>query len=88
MSKKIALEVNSEIKNLLKEKSISIHDGVGYLLMLYYGISPSYIPEQLEKKVLAAGIVTKDYSSDTIKWLLPLFEEQETGFEWIGEWMD
>ena len=89
MSKKqLILEINPEIRTIFNSKSIPIHDGVAYLLCLYYGLSPSYIPEELSRKILATNIVTKDYSSDTIKWNINLFEEQETGFEWISEWMD
>ncbi len=85
---RITLEINSEIKDIFTRKGISIHDGIAYLMCLYYGISPSYIPSELERKVLACGIVTKDYDADETVWKVPLFEEQETGFEWIGEWMD
>lgn len=89
MSKKqLILEINSEIRKILINKGIPIHDGVAYLLCLYYGVSPTYIPEELKRRVLATNILTKDYSSDTIKWNLSLFEEQEIGFEWIGDWMD
>ena len=87
-NKQIVVNVNSEVKDALKAGHISPHDGVGYLLCIYYGVRPSFIPEELERKILATGILNKDYSTDTIKWLIPLFEEQETGFEWISEWMD
>lgn len=89
MSKsRITLNINTEITNTLKEHKIPNHDGVGYLLCLYYGVKPSYIPEELERKVLSSGIVNKDYTSDTLTWNKPLFEETEIGFEWISEWMD
>lgn len=84
----ITLNFNSEIRRIFREKNISIHDGLTYLLSLYYGTSPSYIPETLERRVLACGIVNKNYESNEIEWRVPLFEEQEVGFEWIGEWMD
>ena len=89
MSKKqLILEINPEIRTIFNSKGIPIQDGVTYLLCLYYGLSPSYIPEELSRKILATNIVTKDYSSDTIKWNINLFEEQEIGFEWVSEWMD
>lgn len=89
MSKKrLPLDINSEIKEELTSKGIPIHDGLGYLMCLYYGISPSYISPELERKVLSTNIVNKDYSNDSIKWNISLFEEQETGFEWVVEWMD
>lgn len=86
--KKITLDFNSEIKEIFNSNSISLHDGLSYLLCLYYGTDPSFIPKELERKVLATNIVTKDYSNDEVKWNKSLFEETEIGFEWIGEWMD
>lgn len=86
--KKITLNFNSEIRNIFNNNSISVHDGLSYLLCLYYGTDPSYIPKELERKVLATNIVTKDYENDEIKWNIDLFEETESGFEWISDWMD
>lgn len=86
--KKIILNFNSEIRDIFNRNSISIHDGLSYLLCLYYGTDPSYVPKELERKVLSTGIVTKDYSDDELKWNISLFEETESGFEWITEWMD
>lgn len=89
MSKgQILLNFNSEIRTILASHHIPIHDGLTFLMCLHYGISPSFIPSELERKVLACRIVNKDYIHDEIKWLVPLFEEGESGFEWIGEWMD
>ena len=88
MSKRITLNINSQVENLLRDHKIPIHDGVAYLICLYYGIKPSYLPEGLERKVLATKIVSIDYTSDVIQWNESLFEETETGFEWISEWMD
>lgn len=88
MSKKIILDFNSEIKEILRENSIPLHDGLSYLLCIYYGTEPSFIPEVLVRKILATNIVSKDYSNNEIKWNKSLFEETEVGFEWITEWMD
>ena len=88
MSKRIAFNFNTEVKDILTRHNISLHDGITYLLCVYYGTDPSYIPQELERKVLTTNIVTKDYESNEIKWNYPLFEEQETGFEWVSEWMD
>lgn len=81
------LNFNSEIKNLLKEKNISINDGMAYLICIHYGLIPSFIPLETTRKVLALNIITKDYSTETVKWLIPLFEESEIGFEWIKDYM-
>lgn len=89
MSKKrIITDFNSEIKEILAKYNIPVHDGISYLLCLYYGTDPSFVPKELERKVLATNIVTKDYASDALTWNVALFDEQETGFEWVGEWMD
>lgn len=88
MGKTTLLTVNSAIKNILSTNKIPLHDGLSVLLCLYYGVEPSYIPLELERKVLATGIVSKDYSDGTIDWRFSLFEETETGFEWISDWMD
>lgn len=88
MAKKVLIDINSEIRKILSAKAIPIQDGVAFLLCIYYGVSPSYIPEELERRVLATNIVSKDYASGTFKWNIKLFEEQETGFEWVSEWMD
>lgn len=86
--KKITLNFNSEIRDIFNARGIPLHDGLTYLLCLYYGTDPSFIPEALANKVLATNIVTKDYGTDEVKWNKTLFEETEAGFEWIGEWMD
>lgn len=86
--KKIIYNFNTQIRDTLTKHNIPIHDGISYLLCQFYGTDPSYIPKDLERKVLATNILTMDYDSGNIKWNIPLFEEQETGFEWIGEWMD
>lgn len=86
--KKLILDINPEIRQIFISKNIPVHDGIAYLLCLYYGVTPSFIPDELERRVLATNIMTKDYSDDTIKWNLSLFEEQEIGFEWVSEWMD
>ena len=88
MSRRITLSFNTEIRATLLRYDISLHDGITYLLCLYYGTDPSFIPKELERKILTTKIVTKDYENDMIKWNISLFEEGETGFEWISEWMD
>lgn len=89
MSKKrVQIDINSEIKNILQQRNISLVDGVSVLVNLYYGLTPSYVPKELIQKVLASGIVNYDYTTKTVDWYVPLFDEQETNFEWVTEWMD
>lgn len=82
------LVINSDILNILKENNITQEGGVSYLLLLYYNLRPSYIPENLERKILSLGIVNMDYNTKTLVWYIPLFEEGEKSFEWVKEWMD
>ena len=86
--KRTILKVNSEIKGILKSKNIALHDGLLYLLGIYYGLTPSYIPLELEKRILSCNILSKEYVSGTTTWKVPLFEETITGYEWIGDWMN
>jgi hypothetical protein len=88
MSKQILLNFNSKIKSLFKDYNIPIHDGISYLLSVHYGVKPSYIPAELERRVLATNIITMDYSNNLVKWNESLFEETEIGFEWVSDWMD
>lgn len=88
MSKEVTLKPNSRIKVLLDTHRIPYPDGLAYLICLHYGIRPSYLPEGLERKVLATGIITIDYTNGTTKWNESLFEETEIGYEWVTDWMD
>ena len=80
--------LNSQIRDILVENNINLEDGISYLICINYGLKPSFVPVDLERKILAVGILNKDLSSNTICWKVPLFGEQTTNFEWISEWMD
>lgn len=86
--KRPILEFNSQIRDLFKIYNIPLNEGLGVLIMYYYNIFPSYIPEKLERDILATGIISKNYSTDTIEWKINLFKDTENNFEWITEWMD
>ena len=43
--KKLILDINPEIRQIFISKNIPVHDGVTYLLCLYYGVTPSFFPE-------------------------------------------
>ena len=86
--KKIMLTINSKVKEILSLNRIDSHDGLSYLLCIYYGLEPTYLPETLKNKVLASKIITKDYSTGEIIWNEALFEESVKGYEWVKEWMD
>lgn len=86
--KKVQVEFNSEIKDKLNEIKVPLHEGLGYLTNLHYGLQPHYVPETLKQKIFTSGIVTYNHTIDDFIWNIPLFEEAETNFEWIKEWMD
>jgi hypothetical protein len=79
------MEINPEIKKVLKEFSKTIHydDALGYLLAIYFNHRPTYIPDAVRLKVNATGIVEFDDKSKEYKWRVPLFKGAETAFEWV-----
>lgn len=85
--KKMILEVNSNILQILKDNAIPVHDGIAFLLCIYYNLQPSYIPEELVTKIFSIGILNKNYSTNEITWNEDLFEEGEKEFEWVSNWM-
>lgn len=78
------MTVNSAIDDILKEFGIPLRDGIPYLLILYHGYEPSYIPDSLVQKMNRTGIYKKDEETNTLEWRLPLFEEQLTQFAWVA----
>lgn len=74
------MKINSQIEEVLKETHCNINDSLGYLLALYYDIKPTYIPDEVKRKVHASGIITNHQG---INWNIPLFEEQNTQFDWV-----
>lgn len=82
------LEINEKIKLLLKDNSIRLDDGITYLLSIYYGLSPTYIPDTIRAKVNSLNIFTIDYVGNFVTWKEPLFDNIENNFEWVGDYMD
>lgn len=78
---------NSEIREILGETSIKYDDGMSFLLSLYYGINPTYMPDNLKLRMLNLGIFEISDKEGVI-WKVPLFEEQVKGFEWVVEYRD
>lgn len=73
--------INNEILEILTEYKIAKDDGICYLLSLYYGYKPSYIDNVFKQRMHITKIYELDKNS--IKWNIPLFEGQETAFEWV-----
>lgn len=80
------MKVNEEVKEILRESNISQDDALTYLISLFYGYKPSYIPEILIHKINRTGIIRSD-NKGGIDWAVPLFEEQIIGFEWVKDWI-
>lgn len=75
------MDINEEIIEVLKEYSIKKDDGICYLLSLFYGYKPSYIPNELKIKVNITKIVVD--KGGNLHWNVPLFDGQETTFDWV-----
>lgn len=80
------MKINEAIKDILKEHQLPLGDGIACLLMMYFDYKPSYLPKEIEERIKRTGIIKAD-PTHTIQWVVPLFEEQVTGFEWITDWM-
>lgn len=75
------MTINSRVLEILEESRIKKDDGICYLLSLYYGFKPDYIPDVLKQKINISKIVEEE--GGDIKWNIALFEGQETAFEWV-----
>lgn len=75
------MNINEEILEILSECKVQKDDGICYLLSLYFGYKPNYIPIDFMRKMNTTGIYENDKGS--IKWNVPLFEGQQTAFEWV-----
>jgi hypothetical protein len=78
--------INEEILEILKEFNIPRDDGICYLISLYYGYTPSYIPGDLKVKLNMTGIYR--VVNNDIDWKVGLFKGQETAFEWVRGYCD
>lgn len=90
---KMNLEINEEVKSILRSKGISQHEGIPFLLSVYFKYIPSYIPVELKRRIYSTNILTIDYGADSkdpeIIWNIPLFKNQSINkFDWIKEYMD
>lgn len=76
------MKINDNVLEILEEFKIRKDDGICYLLCLYYGYKPSYIPEDIVYKINASKIVENDGTAG-LKWNIPLFEGQTTVWDWV-----
>jgi hypothetical protein len=87
------LDYNKTIIKILKDCNIPKDEGLIILTALYFSLNPKVMFEtQYYKNIFALlgpqFIFNQDMESGKIKWLIPLFGEEDIGFEWVKEWMD
>ena len=51
------LVINPEIKEILKDKGISLKDGIPILLGIYFNYKADYFPSDLIKKILSCKLL-------------------------------
>lgn len=81
------MEINSEIREILRENGIKYEDGLSFLLSLHYNCLPTYCPDKFKVMILQTNIFEIDKDGNPT-WKIPLFESQVTGFEWVKEYRD
>lgn len=75
------MTINEDLLDVLKDHSINRDNAICYFLSLYYGYKPTYIPREFKIKINTTKIVEE--KDNNLHWNIPLFEGQETGFEWV-----
>lgn len=80
------MQINDEIYEVLKEFKIPKNEGILALLAIYYKLDPeNTIPEETIKAINLTKIVEKVHSNGMIKWNMPLFQGQQTEWEWVSK---
>lgn len=78
------MNINNKAIEAMDEVGISARDGIPYLISLYYGYEPTYIPDELKLKMNRTGIFERKFKgADKLFWKIKLFDEQETNFGWV-----
>jgi len=79
------MKINEKIIVILKDYNIKIDDGICYLMSIYHGYSPSFIPLDFKLKMNQTRIVVPCLENKGVTWNLPLYEGVETAFSWVKE---
>lgn len=83
------MEINSQVEDILKEYRINRSAGLLVLLGIYHNLDVDTVcPEEAIKAINLTKIVEKDYTTNIVKWNIPLFEGQEVAFDWVKDWID
>ena len=82
------MEINPQILEILKEFRIDRDSGLLCLLGIYHNLDiDKVVPEEYVKSINLTKIIEKDYDNGTIVWNIPLFQGQETSFNWVLDWI-
>lgn len=83
------MEINPQIKGILKQCKIDVNQGTLCLLSIYFNLNAeAIIPEEIIRKINLTKIVEKDYTNNTLTWNMSLFVGEEAGaFDWVMEWV-
>ena len=78
-------QINKEILDKLNEYQIPIEEAMGFLIPLFYGYEPNFIPDDIKMQVLATNIISYEIGTDILQWQFPLFinENLSDPFDWV-----
>lgn len=86
------MKIHPNLKSLLEDYNIDYDEGVLYLLSLYFGLKIDSVKiEKTIKQINFVKLVERDYNAQTtpytIKWNVPLFENQQVNdvWDWVAE---
>ncbi len=83
------MKINKEIAVILKHHKIDVQAGTLVLLGIYFNLDVDTVcPEEVVKAINLTKIVVKNYDQKIIEWNIPLFEGQNTDWDWVKEWND
>jgi hypothetical protein len=81
------MEINKDIFEVLKEFKINKDEGLLYLLGVFYKLDVEKVcSEEVIKAMALTKIVDKNYTNGLITWNMPLFQGQQTEWDWVKEW--
>lgn len=79
------MKINSEIIEILAEYNVHKDNAICYLISLYFGYKPSYIPDDFKKKMNTTRIYEID-RHNSLQWNIPLFQgddKKTDPFDWV-----
>lgn len=80
------MTINPQIKEILNDYKIGYNDGVTYLLAVFHGLDPSYVPDILKRQVAATNIFTK-LAKGSVDWRVNLFEGTLDEYAWVKDYV-